>query len=134
MGGSGRPPMRSLRSASFPAALGAPRVAVGPHFVVQHAAPKLSTEVGRNGAAAVDELGLVVPKRLARRAVTRNLIRRQLSEAMRCRAPSPSAGTWLLRLRAGFDVAHYPSAASDALRVAVRNEIERLLDQACERP
>ena len=128
---SGRPPLRSLRAASFPAALASPRVANGPHFILQHAAAKLSTETGLGGSRAVDEFGCVVPKRLARRAVTRNLIRRQLREAMR-RQPLEH-GTWLVRLRSAFDAGRYPSAASDALRAAVREELDRLLAQAAGR-
>jgi ribonuclease P protein component len=128
---SGRPPLRSLRAASFPTALSAPRVATGPHFVLQHAAPKLSTETAPDGAPPVDEFGCVVPKRLARRAVTRNLIRRQLREAMRCQPLE--RGLWLVRLRGAFDPGRYRSAASDALRTAVREEVERLLAQAAGR-
>ena len=70
------------------------------------------------------ELGLLVPKRHARRAVTRNLIKRQMREAVRRR--SLVAGAWLIRLRAGFDKARYPSAASLGLRQAVHEELEQL--------
>lgn len=69
-------------------------------------------------------LGLVVPKRHARRSVTRQLIRRQMRAAV-ARRPLP-AGDWLLRLRSGFDPARYPSAASAALRAAVRSELDQL--------
>lgn len=72
-------------------------------------------------------LGLVVPKRHARRSVTRQLIRRQMRAAV-CRRPL-HAGQWLLRLRAGFDPRRYPSAASQALRLAVRGELDALFER-----
>jgi ribonuclease P protein component len=41
-------------------------------------------------------------------------------------------GLWLVRLRAGFPKADFPSAASDALRRAARAELDRAL--AAPRP
>lgn len=71
-------------------------------------------------------LGLVVPKRHARRAVTRNVIKRQMrvqADDHRQRLPP---GVWLIRLRAPFDRQLFPSAASAALRLAARNELEQV--------
>ena len=78
-------------------------------------------------------LGTVVPKRLARRAVTRNLVKRQMREAMRRHAASLPGGLWLMKLRAGFDTREFPSAASDALRACVRAELDALLASAARR-
>lgn len=72
-------------------------------------------------------LGTVLPKRLARRAVTRNLLRRQIRAALAERAPQLPAGIWLVRLRAPWSAADYRSAASPRLRAAVRDELRRLL-------
>jgi ribonuclease P protein component len=72
-------------------------------------------------------LGCMVPKRQARRAVTRNLVKRQMRESFRRHAAALPMGLWLLRLHAGFPVADYPSAASAALAEAVRGELDRLL-------
>lgn len=72
-------------------------------------------------------LGCVIPKRQARRAVTRNLLRRQMREAVRRRGPLLDPGLWLLRLRAGFDARGFPSASSGALREAAREELDQLL-------
>lgn len=131
----------ALRAAAFPAALAAPRRAQGPHFVVQHALqadkPDLSTTRAPRRGRAVDDsraAGLVVAKRHARRAVTRNLIRRQLREALRRHAAQLDDGLWLLRLRASFDTTQFPSAASPALRTAVRDEIEGLLVRVSRTP
>ncbi len=79
-------------------------------------------------------LGCVVPKRHARRAVTRNLIKRQIrAAAQRMQAGLPG-GMWLVRLRQPFAVSAFPSAASAALRAAVKNELDRLLQKAVQRP
>lgn len=75
-------------------------------------------------------LGLVVPKRHARRAVTRTLIKRQMRAVMAERAASLPAGVWVLRLKAGFDLREFPSAASDALRRRARAELGLLFDRA----
>lgn len=87
------------------------------------------------GAAAVTGhwLGTVVPKRLAKRAVTRNLVKRQMREALRRHAGGLPAGLWLMKLRAGFDRQSFPSAASDALRACVRAELDDLLARAAQR-
>lgn len=78
-------------------------------------------------------LGMVVPKRHARRSVTRNLVRRQIRECVRLRLDELPAGDWVLRLRAPFDRSSFRSAASIALRVSVRAEIEQLLRDALRR-
>jgi ribonuclease P protein component len=65
--------------------------------------------------------------------VTRTLVKRQIRAAVRARAHRLADGIWLLRLRAGYEAARYPSAASSALRRAVRDELDRLLE-ACAAP
>lgn len=83
---------------------------------------------------AVDgRLGLVLPKRLARRSVTRTLMKCQARAICRQFASDLPAGDWVLRLRAPFDVKQFPSAASLALKRAVREELLALFAQACER-
>jgi ribonuclease P protein component len=72
-------------------------------------------------------LGAVVPKRHARRAVTRTLLKRQIKAAVATHAGALPAGLWVVRLRAGFDRAAFPSAASTALRRAARDELDQLL-------
>ena len=75
-------------------------------------------------------LGAMVPKRWARRAVTRNAIKRQVYAvnaefALRC-----AQGAHVVRLRAGFDRTLFPSACSDALKAAVRAELQQLFGRA----
>ena len=75
-------------------------------------------------------LGALVPKRWAKRAVTRNLIKRQIyNVASRYENRFPY-GAHVVRLRAGFDRQQFVSAASDQLNKAVRMEIELLLTTA----
>jgi ribonuclease P protein component len=78
-------------------------------------------------------LGLVVPKRFARRAVTRSLIKRQIRAAFQAYIQSSAlnrwvhgSGAWVVRMRAGFDLQQYPSAASLALRARLRAELHNL--------
>ncbi|MDR2990499.1 MAG: ribonuclease P protein component [Burkholderiaceae bacterium] len=72
-------------------------------------------------------IGAMTPKRWARRAVTRNLMRRQIYAVFGQSAAALPAGAHLIRLRAGFDAVQFPSAASLALRRAVRGELLTLL-------
>jgi ribonuclease P protein component len=75
-------------------------------------------------------LGAVVPKRHARRSVTRTLVKRQIRAAVTTRQASLDGGLWVVRLRAPFDRALFVSAASDVLRRAVRQELDLLIGGA----
>lgn len=81
-------------------------------------------------------LGTVVPKRHARRSVTRTLIKRQMREALRraTAAPGLAPGLWVLRLKAPFDRTAFPSAASAPLKKAARDELDLLLQRALQEP
>lgn len=79
-------------------------------------------------------LGLVVPKRHARRAVTRNLIKRQLRAAMGRHVAELPGGLWVVRLRAPFDREQFISPASEALREVAHGEAEALFHQAAHAP
>ncbi|NBD19118.1 hypothetical protein GTZ97_00345 [Aquabacterium fontiphilum] len=147
----------SLTPSDFQRALGTRPVCRTAHFslhvlwrevpaVASQAAGELSTPPRVKPCGAVDDsggrLGLVLPKKQARRAVTRSLIRHQAREsvlrhaAQTCsrwqagRAASRSIDAWVLRLTRGFDRTEFPSAASDALRVAVRAELDELWARA----
>ena len=74
-------------------------------------------------------VGIVVPKRHAKRSVTRQLLKRQIRAAFAER-PGMPPGLWVVRLRSPFDRQKFPSAASDALRAAARAELAQLLDRA----
>ena len=74
-------------------------------------------------------LGAMVPKRWARRAVTRNAIRRQIYAVGEGLWSPLGADARLVRLRAAFSPQHYPSASSAALKSAVRAELQQLFAQ-----
>jgi ribonuclease P protein component len=75
-------------------------------------------------------LGLVIPKRHARRSVTRSLLKRQIRVAAGASESTLEAGLWVVRLRSPFDRQVFPSAASTALAVAAREELAALFRQA----
>jgi ribonuclease P protein component len=62
--------------------------------------------------------------------VTRNLIRREIRAGFERYAPILPPGIWVVRLRASFEGLPCPSAASAALRHAVRVEVESVLRRA----
>ena len=145
---------RIVRAADFERALKTASQARSPHFAVHHllaapsrakrpgvlvTSPKLSTDTAPASAAPVDDplpkgcwLGVVVPKRNAKRSVTRSLLKRQIRFAM-ARQASPTAGLWVVRLRAPFDRLSFPSAASLGLAEAAAAELDRVLGAAMHR-
>ena len=74
-------------------------------------------------------VGMVVPKRHAKRSVTRQLLKRQIRAAF-AEAVGVPPGLWVVRLRSPFDRQKFPSAASEALRQAARAELAQLLGKA----
>ena len=75
-------------------------------------------------------LGAMVPKRWARRAVTRNAIKRQIynvSEHFGDRLP---LAAHVVRLRTTFDRKQFISATSEPLKQAVREELVQLFERA----
>jgi len=151
---------RIVRSADFERVLGQPSRVRSSHFAVHHIAARpsqpakpvkglstaegeLSTDVAQQVHMPVDDappegcwLGAIVPKRHAKRAVTRSLLKRQIRQtfgaAFEALPPLPS-GLWVVRLRAPFDRKQFPSASSDALRAAARAELAQLVGRVLAR-
>jgi ribonuclease P protein component len=73
----------------------------------------------------VPVIGVVIPKRWARRAVTRNTIKRQIYSVSAI--SNLPAAAHVVRLRTGFE--GFGSATSEALRRAVRAELLQLFSQ-----
>jgi ribonuclease P protein component len=71
-------------------------------------------------------IGAMVPKRWAKRAVTRNTIKRQIYSVSAEFESSLQPFAHLVRLRSTFDRAQFVSATSDALKAAVRTELVQL--------
>lgn len=102
-------------------------VARTPHFAL-HLVPLSAVP----GAAtlfplAVPWVGVIIPKRWARRAVTRNTIRRQIYELARTMGDVLPGAAMVVRLRSEFSRKVFISATSDVLKAAVRAELQSLL-------
>ena len=146
---------RLLRSADFESVLATPVKARSAHFAAHHLPrrpggplarvagsrhPELSTTDPNPFPQPVDDLrepapegcwlGVIVPKRHARKATTRNLLRRQIRHAMTRHQVLLAHGIWLVRLRAPFDSRSFKSAAPGVLRSAARAELDGLLTRA----
>ena len=78
-------------------------------------------------------LGAMAPKRWARRAVTRNAIKRQIYNVAAALEPQLLVAAHVVRLRATFDRKQFVSASSDALKEAVRAELLQLFARAAPR-
>ena len=74
-------------------------------------------------------LGAMVPKRWARRAVTRNTLKRQIYAVSARFAPRLPCAAYVVRLRATFDRKQFISATSEPLKMAVRQELEQLFER-----
>jgi ribonuclease P protein component len=119
--------------AQFQAVMAGPPVAKTPHFALHLSA----LNAGADGAllfpsAGEAWVGVLVPKRWARRAVTRNTVRRQIYEVARARTDLPCAAL-VVRLRSEFSRQQFVSATSDALKAAIRSELQTLF-QRLNRP
>jgi len=146
------PPVRRLNhKADFVRLLEASAKERSAHFAVHHLASepssparrpanaktsKLSTDDEQVRPQHVDNLpdavwiGCVVPKRHARRSVTRSLLKRQIRSAIERHAGVLPQGLWLVRLRSAFAPKLFVSAASSALADAARRELDGLLARA----
>lgn len=98
------------------------------HQSGEQAAPQ-NTAAASPGASLAARwwLGCVVPKKHAKRAVTRTLLKRQMRQVFESQAGGLPEGRWLMRLNRGFASTQFRSAASDALRRAASEELHQLL-------
>ena len=150
------------RAADFSRVLKEPCRARSPHFAVHFLAqapqswqPKavaaqtptavttakeLSTAVETSSPKAVDEgppegrwLGLVVPKKHAKRSVTRSLLKRRIRVAV-LHSEHLDAGMWVVRLRSPFPRTEFSSAASEQLGQVASVELAALMSKAASTP
>lgn len=130
---TGKPPavLRFQTRAQFQAALGGTTVFKTAHFALHCCAVGISAPGDVTSVYPVPGiwLGAMVPKRWAKRAVTRNTIKRQVYHLGREFAPLLKEKAHLVRLRRDFDRRHFVSATSDALKAAVRQELLDLFAQ-----
>ena len=78
-------------------------------------------------------MGAMVPKRWAKRAVTRNTIKRQIHAVSHDYESTLRQAAHVVRLRVGYDKTRFVSASSDALKAAVRDELQQLFSRSAER-
>jgi ribonuclease P protein component len=132
------------QSLDFERVLATPGCAKSPHFALHFLdsvpAPALwALRENPEFAGACSKLppshvcyGLVVPKRYARRAVTRNLLKRQIRQTLQTfgsaslQTPKMRNGMWVVRLRSSFDIKQYRSGASKLLQDVVARELNDL--------
>ena len=122
----------------YQAVMAAGSVARTPHFMLhQWQLPvKASTGSGfeQTPTLFVDGvlmMGALTPKRWAKRAVTRNMIRRQIHAVFQEFKTSLKPTAYVVRLRATFQTQTYVSASSDVLKQAVREELKQLFARVC---
>jgi ribonuclease P protein component len=107
------PEARMHRPSEFAAALKGRRLARGAFFMITSAASPLGQE------RALARLGLVIAKRHAARAATRNALKRVIREAFRARRHCLPPADYVVRLHA-----RVPDLSLTALKRAARTEVD----------
>ena len=123
----------------FQAVLAGKTLARTSHFALHVTVPAVLLEL-KPGSSSVDLfpsvgvwIGAMVPKRWAKRAVTRNAIKRQIYNVSAEFESSLQPTAHLVRLRSGFDRTQFVSATSESLKAAVRAELLQLFSSAAAR-
>ena len=120
----------------FQAVLAGTIVAKTPHFVLHRnvlAAKAVPNRSGKQVNAPVlfreqdMWIGAMVPKRWAKRAVTRNTIKRQIYTVSAEFSHLYPQAAFVVRLRSSFSRTEFVSAVSDLLKQAVRAEVQALM-------
>ncbi len=76
----------------------------------------------------------MVPKRWAKRAVTRNAIKRQIYFVSAEFAQQYPQAAFVVRLRRGFPRTEFVSASSEQLKRVVRAEVQALMQAGARAP
>ena len=116
--------------AQFQAVLAGSTVAKTAHFVMHRCGLADATPLSERTPLFQPSgvwVGAMLPKRWAKRSVTRHLIKRQVYAVAQDFALPQAA--YVVRLRSGFDKQQFVSAHSKHLRLAVREEIQNLFAQ-----
>lgn len=125
--------MQRLRTRpQFQVTLAGVLIAKTEHFALHRNALIEIASPGQPGVALISSslfpvadlwLGAMTPKRWARRAVTRNAIKRQIYSVSENFQHLFPRAAFVVRLRREFSRAQFVSAGSAALKVAVRQEL-----------
>lgn len=118
-------------------------VAKTPHFVL-HRNVLAAKAVPNQSVKQVDApvlfreqdmwIGAMVPKRWAKRAVTRNAIKRQIYTVSAEFSHLYPQAAFVVRLRSSFSRTEFVSAVSDLLKQAVRTEVQALMQAGALAP
>ncbi len=113
-------------------------VAKTEHFALHRAPLSRANARSQDGRAlfpVVDQawVGVVLPKRCAKRAVTRNTLRRQIYAVTSEMGEGLPADAWVVRLKAPFSKEQYFGATSAALKQAARAELVQLFERGLVR-
>ena len=121
--------MQRLKSrAQFQAVLGGQVISKTSHFAMHQLEVNPGDSIPGLFGSEEAWLGAMAPKRWAKRAVTRNMIKRQIYSVV-SQVETPLAA-YLVRLRTEFSKTEFVSATSMALKATVRQELYQLLNNA----
>ena len=135
--------MQRLKTrAQFQAVLAGALIAKTPHFALHRRV--LGNNIASAGCVTPGAvplfrgkdlwLGAMVPKRWAKRAVTRNAIKRQIYNVSADFSHQYSQTAFVVRLRSSFSAKEFVSATSDQLKQAVRIEVQALMKAGAKVP
>ena len=120
----------------FQAVLSGGIVAKSTHFALHRNSLAADVAAGKIGGRSLELplfrmqatwIGAIVPKRWAKRAVTRNLIKRQIYSVSADFSLRYPLAAFVVRLRRGFARTEFASASSIHLKQAVRAELRVLM-------
>ena len=113
----------------FQAVLAGELVSKSSHFALHRLALGVLKDAGNTSLFAVRGtwIGAMAPKRWAKRAVTRNAIKRQIYTVCVKLESAPGDTAFLVRLRREFSRKDFVSASSVALKDAVKAELQALV-------
>lgn len=129
--------MQRLKTrAQFQAVLAGGIVAKTPHFALHRSSLNAKAVTVASGTFADAPvlfrnqetwIGAIIPKRWAKRAVTRNAMKRQIYAVCGDFSWQFPPAAFVVRLRSSFSRTDFVSASSDYLKQAVRAEIQSLM-------
>jgi ribonuclease P protein component len=135
--------LRLKTRAQFQAVLAGSIVAKTSHFALHRTVLDPKAALSRSGKP-VDTTGLfreqdlwigaMVPKRWAKRAVTRNAIKRQIYTVSADFSHQYPQAAFVVRLRSSFARTEFVSAVSDQLKQTVRAEVQALMQAGAKAP
>lgn len=136
--------MQRLKTrAQFQATLAGTIVAKTPHFALHRKMLEAKVPSVLSGKLVAAPMlfgkqdmwiGAMVPKRWAKRAVTRNAIKRQIYTVSAELSHLFPQAAFVVRLRSSFSKTEFLSAVSDVLRQTVRAEVQALMQAGVRAP